>query len=78
VGGDTAPQVSPEEDGWWWSVLGREPIGFAGLQRSQRFYDMGYLCRSGVMRDHSGVMRDHRGHGLQVRLPKKDFASVPD
>jgi GNAT superfamily N-acetyltransferase len=49
VGGDTAPQVNPE------------PIGFAGLQRSQRFYDTAYLCRS-------GVMPEHRGHGRQFRL----------
>lgn len=48
--------------GWWWIVYdGDRPVGFAGLYRSSRWNDAGYLCRS-------GVLPSHRGRGLQKRL----------
>jgi GNAT superfamily N-acetyltransferase len=48
--------------GWWWIVFDEgEPVGFAGLHRSNKFGDTGYLCRS-------GVMSKYRGKGLQKRL----------
>jgi GNAT superfamily N-acetyltransferase len=49
-------------EGYWWIAYdGEMPIGFAGLVQSSRWYDTGYLCRS-------GVLRSHRGKGLQKRL----------
>lgn len=48
--------------GWWWIVYdGDKPIGFAGMYRSNRWRDAGYLCRS-------GVLPAYRGRGLQKRL----------
>ena len=46
---------------WWLCFYGKEPVGFAGMRASQRYKDVGYLSRS-------GVLPKHRGHGLQVRL----------
>lgn len=49
------------DKGWWWLVyLGKEPVGFAGLTKSD-YENCGYLKRAGV--DHK-----HRGQGLQRRL----------
>lgn len=50
------------DKGWWWVALqGGLPVGFAGLTRSQRWSDTGYLCRA-------GVVYTARGKGLQKRL----------
>ena len=40
--------------GHWWLAYTEEgkPVGFAGLVRSQRFTDTGYLCRAGVFLHH--------------------------
>ena len=49
--------------GWWWIARSNEgePVGFAGLYRSTRWSDAGYLCRA-------GVARAFRGRGIQRRL----------
>ena len=51
------------DHGHWWLAYTEEgkPVGFAGLVRSKRFTDTGYLCRA-------GVLDDYTGHGLQKRL----------
>jgi GNAT superfamily N-acetyltransferase len=48
--------------GYWWVIeLDGRPVAFAGMHPSARFSDVGYLCRS-------GVVKDCRGQGLQKRL----------
>ena len=49
--------------GHWWIAYAEDgkPVGFAGLVRSMRWNDTGYLCRA-------GVMEGFTGHGLQKRL----------
>jgi GNAT superfamily N-acetyltransferase len=48
--------------GCWWVVYdGDKPVGFAGMYRSRRWGDAGYLCRS-------GILPAYRGRGLQKRL----------
>lgn len=49
--------------GYWWLVYTDDgkPIGFAGLVRSSRWTDTGYLCRA-------GILDGFTGHGLQKRL----------
>ena len=62
-------QCLPHDDpistttGFWWIVYSEEgvPVAFAGLVRSRRWSDCGYLCRA-------GVLPAHRGHGLQKKL----------
>ena len=51
------------DHGHWWLAYTEEgkPVAFAGLVRSKRFNDTGYLCRA-------GVLDDYTGHGLQKRL----------
>ena len=57
---DTAYQP---DRGHWWIAYAEDgkPVGFAGLVRSMRWSDTGYLCRA-------GVMEGYNGHGLQKRL----------
>jgi GNAT superfamily N-acetyltransferase len=62
----TMPRDDPYDTGngfWWVAYEGTEPIGFAGMVRSFRWSDAGYLCRA-------GVVRAYRGKGLQKRLIK--------
>lgn len=49
--------------GHWWLAYAEDgrPVAFAGLVRSKRFTDTGYLCRA-------GVSDDCTGKGLQKRL----------
>jgi GNAT superfamily N-acetyltransferase len=49
--------------GHWWVVYEDNmlPIGFAGMVRSFSWYDCGYLCRS-------GIVKEWRGKGLQKKL----------
>ena len=51
--------------GHWWIAYAADgkPVAFAGLVRSIKWTDTGYLCRA-------GVMDDFTGHGLQLRLIK--------
>jgi GNAT superfamily N-acetyltransferase len=51
--------------GYWWIVYDENmlPIGFAGMVRSYRWNDCGYLCRA-------GIIEEHRGHGIQKKLLK--------
>jgi GNAT superfamily N-acetyltransferase len=51
--------------GHWWVVYDEFmlPIGFAGMVRSYSWYDCGYLCRA-------GVLKDWRGQGIQKKLLK--------
>ena len=51
------------ERGHWWIAYTEEgkPVAFAGLVRSIKWSDTGYLCRA-------GVMDGYTGHGLQKRL----------
>ncbi|MBF9235561.1 GNAT family N-acetyltransferase [Microvirga alba] len=46
---------------WWIAYHGDDAVGFAGMVRSARWIDAGYMNRA-------GVVPDHRGHGLQKRL----------
>jgi GNAT superfamily N-acetyltransferase len=46
---------------WWVAYQDGKPIAFAGVVRSSRWNDTGYLCRS-------GVIRSARGRGVQKRL----------
>ena len=49
--------------GHWWIAYDEndKPVGFAGLVRSIKWTDTGYLCRA-------GVLDGFTGHGLQKRL----------
>ena len=49
--------------GHWWIAYAEDgkPVGFAGIVRSTRWTDTGYLCRA-------GVLDGFTGHGLQKRL----------
>jgi len=49
--------------GHWWIVYVEcgKPVGFAGIVRSMRWTDTGYLCRA-------GVIDEFTGNGLQLRL----------
>ena len=51
--------------GHWWVAYAQDgkPVAFAGLVRSTRWTDTGYLCRA-------GVLENFTGHGLQKRLIK--------
>jgi hypothetical protein len=51
--------------GHWWIVYAEcgKPVAFAGLVRSIRWTDTGYLCRA-------GVVDGFTGHGLQLRMIK--------
>jgi GNAT superfamily N-acetyltransferase len=51
--------------GHWWIAYAEDgkPVGFAGLVRSMKWTDTGYLCRA-------GVSDSFTGHGLQKRLIK--------
>lgn len=55
----------PTDRGHWWIVYAQcgKPVAFAGLVRSIRWTDTGYLCRA-------GVMDGFTGNGLQLRLIK--------
>lgn len=59
------PSDVPHETnrGHWWIAYAEcgKPVAFAGLVRSTRWNDTGYLCRA-------GVMDGFTGHGLQKRL----------
>ena len=46
---------------WWIATENGVDIGFAGLVRSVRWTDCGYLCRA-------GVIPSHRGRGLQKKF----------
>lgn len=52
---------APDKGYWWVAYFGSIPIGFAGLVRSVRWFDTGYLCRA-------GVISECRGHGVQKKL----------
>jgi len=49
--------------GHWWVAYAEDgkPVAFAGLVRSIKWSDTGYLCRA-------GVLDQFTGHGLQKRL----------
>jgi GNAT superfamily N-acetyltransferase len=52
----------PTNIGWWWILYHlHQPVGFCGLRRSAQWFDTGYLCRA-------GVLKQFRGKGLQKRL----------
>ena len=59
------PEDTPykPDRGHWWIAYAEcgKPVGFAGLVRSIKWSDTGYLCRA-------GVMEGFTGHGLQKRL----------
>jgi GNAT superfamily N-acetyltransferase len=59
--GDTAPQIDPPLSLWWLAYHDGMPMAFGGMERSKKFADVGYLCRS-------GVLPGYRGQGLQLRL----------
>lgn len=49
--------------GYWWIVYTEDgkPIAFAGIVKSTKWTDTGYLCRA-------GVLDGFNGHGLQKKL----------
>jgi GNAT superfamily N-acetyltransferase len=59
------PSDSPykPDRGHWWIAYTEDgkPVAFAGLVRSIKWGDTGYLCRA-------GVLDGYTGHGLQKRL----------
>jgi len=67
------PEDTPAETdrGHWWIAYAEcgKPVGFAGLVRSTRWTDTGYLCRA-------GVMDGFTGHGIQLRLIKARLAQA--
>ena len=61
------PADSPykPDRGHWWVAYAEcgKPVAFAGLVRSLKWSDTGYLCRA-------GVLYEYTGKGLQKRLIK--------
>jgi GNAT superfamily N-acetyltransferase len=61
------PEDTPykTDRGHWWIAYAEcgKPVAFAGIVRSTRWTDTGYLCRA-------GVMDGFTGHGIQKRLIK--------
>jgi hypothetical protein len=57
--------------GHWWIAYAEngKPVGFAGLVRSTKWTDTGYLCRA-------GVMDGFTGNGLQLRMIKARIAQA--
>ena len=57
--------------GHWWIAYAADgkPVAFAGLVRSIKWTDTGYLCRA-------GVMDGFTGHGIQLRLIKARLAQA--
>ena len=57
--------------GHWWIVYAEngKPVGFAGLVRSIKWTDTGYLCRA-------GVLDGFTGQGLQLRMIKARLAQA--
>jgi GNAT superfamily N-acetyltransferase len=55
--------VFKPDRGHWWIAYAEDgkPVAFAGLVRSIKWSDAGYLCRA-------GVLDGFNGHGLQKRL----------
>lgn len=53
----------PVDHGHWWIAYTETdiPVGFAGLVRSSRWWDTGYLCRA-------GVVPNYTGNGIQKKL----------
>lgn len=50
------------DEGYWWLGYDKgQAVCFAGMVKSSRWSDAGYLCRS-------GVLDAYRGRGLQKRL----------
>jgi hypothetical protein len=60
-----ADQPYTPDRGHWWIAYAEcgKPVGFAGLARSIKWTDTGYLCRA-------GVIDGFTGHGLQLRMIK--------
>jgi GNAT superfamily N-acetyltransferase len=62
-------KILPSDDifmpttGYWWFVNNDQgkAVGFAGMVRSIRWTDTGYLCRA-------GILDEYTGNGLQKRL----------
>ena len=67
------PQDTPYQPdrGHWWIAYAEDgkPVAFAGLVRSIKWTDTGYLCRA-------GVLDDFTGNGLQLRLIKARLAQA--
>jgi GNAT superfamily N-acetyltransferase len=67
------PADSPykPDRGHWWIAYAEcgKPVAFAGLVRSIRWGDTGYLCRA-------GVLDNFTGNGLQKRLIKVRLAQA--
>ena len=67
------PSDQPYEPtrGHWWIAYAEcgKPVAFAGLVRSTRWTDTGYLCRA-------GVLDGFTGNGLQLRLIKARLAQA--
>jgi hypothetical protein len=67
------PEDTPykTDRGHWWVAYAEcgKPVAFAGLVRSTRWTDTGYLCRA-------GVLDGFTGHGLQKRLIKVRLAQA--
>ena len=70
-------QILPEDQpyeptrGHWWIAYAEcgKPVAFAGLVRSTKWTDTGYLCRA-------GVLDGFTGNGLQRRLIKARLAQA--
>lgn len=58
-----ADSIFKPDRGYWWIVYTDQgkPIAFAGIVKSTKWTDTGYLCRA-------GVMDGFTGHGLQKKL----------
>jgi len=67
------PEDIPYEPtrGHWWIAYAEcgKPVAFAGLVRSIKWNDTGYLCRA-------GVLDGFNGNGLQLRLIKARLAQA--
>jgi GNAT superfamily N-acetyltransferase len=63
----------PTDRGHWWIVYAQcgKPVAFAGIVRSIKWTDTGYLCRA-------GVMEGFTGNGLQLRLIKARLRKARD
>src|ERR1017187_5294038 len=63
AGADFPELTDDELDGghWWLAYHQGQPVAFAGMVASNRWQNVGYFKRA-------GVIPEHRGNGLQIRL----------
>ena len=56
---------------WWIAYSDGNPVGFCGVKQSSRWFDTGYLCRAGLLPEHTGKGIQKRMIRVRAQLAKK-------